>query len=355
MRWELFGGIRATEFTSVAYDGLNDIIFGGTQDNASIQQQSPGNWQWEGVHGSDGGTAAVEVTPNKSYRYTTGNTWGDFKRTEYDANNNASPLKTLTLAWQNISNGYLSGLTDPASRKPPAVAYFAYLTSPYLSDPSAPWPLAMNIGSHTYESLDRGDTITDVSPGGFTVYQYASNGTIDSLDDVDTLLKTSSASAINYSDTPGAAAGHFNTDVAFPGGNDDDFVLHATAMLDVAPGQEGFWTFGINSDDGSRLLIDGRQVIKDDSIHAAQDTFGTYYLSRGPHELDLVYFDHLGSASIELFAASDVHASFNSNFSLVTSAVSPGLRVTPAGFSVQQLVSNEGVFDLGDVDDLLAP
>jgi hypothetical protein len=63
--------------------------------------------------------------------------------------------------------------------------------------------------------------------------------------------------SINYSDTPGGAQGHFSSDAAFPDGNGDDFAIKATANLMVMPGQEGIWTFGVNSDDGARLSVDG--------------------------------------------------------------------------------------------------
>ena len=44
--WEsINANLQITEVTSVAYDPLNQIIWGGTQDNGSPQQDSPGSVQ----------------------------------------------------------------------------------------------------------------------------------------------------------------------------------------------------------------------------------------------------------------------------------------------------------------------
>ncbi len=161
-------------------------------------------------------------------------------------------------------------------------------------------------------------------------------------------------SAINFSDTAGGSQGRFPSDALFPHGGGDEFVIHATATLNVTAAQAGAWTFGVNSDDGARLRIDGVDLIVDDALHSARDTFGTRSLTAGTHTLDLVYFDHTGGATVELFAAAGTHTSFGPGFDLIASGDGPGLHITAAGFSVSHRASTTAIASLSAVDALLA-
>jgi hypothetical protein len=50
------------------------------------------------------------------------------------------------------------------------------------------------------------------------------------------------------------------------------------------------YLFGLLSDDGSKLYIDGREVIDNDGIHPAITQLGKAKLSRGPHRIRVSYF-----------------------------------------------------------------
>lgn len=52
----------------------------------------------------------------------------------------------------------------------------------------------------------------------------------------------------------------------------------------------GTWRFRLTSDDGSRLLIDGRQVIDNDGIHGAVAVEGEAQLDEGVHSIEVQYF-----------------------------------------------------------------
>ena len=120
---------------------------------------------------------------------------------------------------------------------------------------------------------------------------------------------------INYNDGGG---GNFLPDNPMPGGGGDDYALHATTTFLVSSDQAGIWTFATNTDDGSRLTIDGQVVINDDVLAPPHNAFGTFNLSAGVHTLDLVYFERGGGASVELFAApGDKGNTFDSDFKLV--------------------------------------
>ncbi len=66
--------------------------------------------------------------------------------------------------------------------------------------------------------------------------------------------------------------------------------------------QDGSYTFYTSSDDGARILIDGKQAVEYDGIHPAGDIHeGVAKLTKGEHEFRLEYFQAGGG--IELFAA----------------------------------------------------
>jgi len=54
--------------------------------------------------------------------------------------------------------------------------------------------------------------------------------------------------------------------------------------------QAGLFKWRLSSDDGSRLWIDGKEVIDNDGVHAYQDAEGELDLAAGPHELKVWFF-----------------------------------------------------------------
>ncbi len=65
--------------------------------------------------------------------------------------------------------------------------------------------------------------------------------------------------------------------------------------------KKGEYRFYLASDDGSRLLVDGKEVVENDGIHPTGDPKqGKVNLEAGPHEFRLEYFQGAGEA--ELFA-----------------------------------------------------
>jgi len=60
------------------------------------------------------------------------------------------------------------------------------------------------------------------------------------------------------------------------------------AKMTVA--QAGNYGFRTVSDDGSRLLIDGRTVVDNDGVHTPQSASGVANLTPGVHDLEIQYF-----------------------------------------------------------------
>ncbi len=84
IRWSsLNGNLAITEFgASIAWDSFNDTIFGGTQDNSVIAQNSPGSTAWTGITWGDGNYVAADGTGT---RYLMSNNFEVFFRRTYDA------------------------------------------------------------------------------------------------------------------------------------------------------------------------------------------------------------------------------------------------------------------------------
>jgi hypothetical protein len=79
-------------------------------------------------------------------------------------------------------------------------------------------------------------------------------------------------------------------DSGFPGVEDqfEWFAIRYTGAFSVA--EAGTYTFRINSDDGTRLTIDGNLVVDNDGTHPPQSKSGTIELTAGDHNLVLEYF-----------------------------------------------------------------
>jgi len=157
---------------------------------------------------------------------------------------------------------------------------------------------------------------------GFTLVTARRTGRVSDLAVADSLLAADGPDVVttrtqlpNINLLDGTDDGRFGGNRAFPGGGGDDFAARATATVSVrAPGT---YTFGVNAADGSRLRIDGQDVLIDNSRHGPQDTLGTTFLTAGSHQLELVLFERTGSASAELFFATGTHRQFSPDFVLL--------------------------------------
>jgi hypothetical protein len=150
------GNIRSAEFHSVAYDPLSKVVFGGTQDNGTPIQTTPGNTTWSDFSGGDGGVVAVDADqathPGTTLRYTSSNVLAGFNRSSWNAANTFLGRMPVLL---NIVSGPGTGQNfrqfDTNIR----------LYNPYVLN--AIDPSRMLIGTeYIYESLDRGDSLNNL-------------------------------------------------------------------------------------------------------------------------------------------------------------------------------------------------
>ncbi|MCH9673060.1 MAG: hypothetical protein K0U93_16610 [Gammaproteobacteria bacterium] len=113
-----------------------------------------------------------------------------------------------------------------------------------------------------------------------------------------TPVATGSATTVDFA--KGSNLGNFAGDQPFPGALPDFFGVHVSGDI-VIPGGTAY--FGVNHDDGTRLLIDGIQVINFDPPTAPRNTLGSVALSPGRHAVDLYLYENTGVASLEFFTS----------------------------------------------------
>ncbi|MGA2501636.1 MAG: CotH kinase family protein, partial [Tepidisphaeraceae bacterium] len=189
---------------------------------------------------------------------------------------------------------------------------------------------------------------------GFATTLYRGNIGLGSVENAETVIDTTAdqisttnqtESVLNFMDTGGG--GHFYAtaaapdniaDNAFPGMTIGEglsnIVLQATGTLQVSAAQAGYYTFGVNSDDGFMLSLSGANfsngagyttcggtTLEYDGGRGASDTLGTTYLAAGSYPLSLVYFQGGGGDSMEFYAAKESSSagatSFDANSILV--------------------------------------
>ncbi|MEM7705433.1 MAG: Ig-like domain-containing protein [Pseudomonadota bacterium] len=167
------GNMQVTEQHSGNFDRLSAISVSGNQDNGSTRQQALNSVIWRSFGGGDGGDIEIDYLANSgnSVRYASSQNFGGARRLTYDASGNF--LGQTQLALTPLAGG-------------------AQLEGQFVT------PLAVNrvvggrlvIGgsNSVYESLDQGDTVTELLPTGIQASQggrrslaYGASGNADLL------------------------------------------------------------------------------------------------------------------------------------------------------------------------------
>ncbi len=71
---------------------------------------------------------------------------------------------------------------------------------------------------------------------------------------------------------------------------EESFGLVYKGFIDLP--ESGDYIFHLESDDGARLLIDGRTVVDDPRKHPVREVSGEIRLEKGRHSFELQYFQH---------------------------------------------------------------
>ena len=108
-------------------------------------------------------------------------------------------------------------------------------------------------------------------------YEYY-EGTWDLLPDFDSLTPTATGTAHNF-------------DIGLRQ-RDDYFAFRFTGYIKVPA--DGNYTFYTNSDDGSKLYVNGSLVVDNDGQHGMQERSGYKYLLAGRHSITVDYLETTG-------------------------------------------------------------
>jgi len=186
---------------------------------------------------------------------------------------------------------------------------------------------------------------------GLAVWTYKANVSVGSLVAAEAVIAdpaqqswvaSENIGAINYFNTGGH--GHYAANEnSFPGlfiGQDaNDYVVNVKAQVEIP--SPGAWTFGVNSDDGFRLTIEGATTTQvtnsatpagGDTIsypnpRGPGDTLGVFdFPAAGDYQLEIVFYERGGGSCLELFAAQGTFTAWNgTDFHLVGDTASGGL------------------------------
>lgn len=88
----------------------------------------------------------------------------------------------------------------------------------------------------------------------------------------------------------GCVVSHFDLS---PRLRDTNYFLRFSGFVSVPT--NGSYTFYANSDEGTKLWLDGALLVNNDGVHTAQELSGTTNLSAGMHSLTVGYFQNRGS------------------------------------------------------------
>ena len=78
----------------------------------------------------------------------------------------------------------------------------------------------------------------------------------------------------------------------------DQFYVVWTGVIKAE--KDGKYKFSTESDDGSRVFIDGKQVVDNGGLHAMEEKEGEVELKAGNHELKVEFFENGGGAGCKL-------------------------------------------------------
>ncbi|HFD39970.1 MAG TPA: hypothetical protein ENJ31_09045, partial [Anaerolineae bacterium] len=146
------GNIQVTEMHSAAYDHLSHTIISGNQDTGTTYQPAAGSFAWNSLSTADGGNVAVDnivlAASNQSVRYSSSQRLWGFRRTVWDAN---GALVSTSYPALTVTGG--------------GAALVPHFYTPIATDQVAGNRLLIGASNSLYESLDGGNTITEIGPG----------------------------------------------------------------------------------------------------------------------------------------------------------------------------------------------
>ena len=146
----IIGDIQTTELHDASYDANADIVLGGAQDTGTPAQLASNMATWFSVSTADGGDVAVDdiSTPGFAVRYSSFQGLAGFRRQVYDA-----------------ANVFQSQIFPPLTVLGGGSPLVPHFVTPVEVNAVDGTRLIIGGVNSTYESLDQGNTMTEIGPG----------------------------------------------------------------------------------------------------------------------------------------------------------------------------------------------
>lgn len=169
------GNIGVTEFHSIAYDSVSHIILGGAQDTGTPMQSASGSLVWNEFLEGDGGNVAVDsdqtAHAGTSIRYSSFQSFMFFNRSTWDASNNqifSQPVGLTITAGPGTGQNLLT------------FDHSVQFSQPYVLNKIDPSRMLVGTTS-IYESLNRGDSLTNLHFAGVATSALAYGGRLNGV------------------------------------------------------------------------------------------------------------------------------------------------------------------------------
>jgi hypothetical protein len=160
-----------------------------------------------------------------------------------------------------------------------------------------------------YDSTPSGNTVDNIPTSGFL-----GSGTYTSFD----------VDALQNQEDPG---------------DNNTFSIRYSGFIQIDT--PGTYTFFTTSDDGSKLFINGTEVVDNDGLHGSQERSGTISLTAGLHDITVLFFENSGGETLTVQYQGPSISKQNIPFSKLYSTCSIGSAD----------LDGDGVDDVTDVDD----
>ncbi|MGB3143986.1 MAG: PA14 domain-containing protein [Maribacter sp.] len=132
-------------------------------------------------------------------------------------------------------------------------------------------------------------------------------------------------------------------------GDTNSFGIRYNGYIQIATA--GSYTFYTNSDDGSKLFIDGVQIVNNDGDHGSQERSGTVTLGSGLHTIQILYYENGGGQSLTVQYQGPSIAKQNIPFSILSSdCIVPAIDTDGDGQSDETDIDddNDGILDTNE-------
>ncbi|MCB0371516.1 MAG: hypothetical protein KDD31_00745 [Muricauda sp.] len=122
-------------------------------------------------------------------------------------------------------------------------------------------------------------------------------------------------------------------------GDTDTFSIRYDGYIQI--NTAGSYTFYTSSDDGSKLFIDGTEVVANDGLHGTQERSGNITLTTGLHDITVLFFENGGGETLTVQYQGPSISKQNVPFSILYSNCGSG----------SSDLDGDGVDDTTDLDD----